>query len=104
MISANFIFLALGFNVLGTSFYVRKSLRDEVQPNLVTFALWALAPLLAFVAQITQGVGLVSLVTLIVGVNPAIILLVALRKPGAHWAISKFDIICGVLALVGLLA
>jgi hypothetical protein len=104
VIPSNFIYLGLCFNVLGTGLYLRKALRNEVQPNLVTFVFWALAPMLAFAAQFSKGVGLVSLPTLVVGVNPAIILLVSLRSPTAHWSIRRFDVTCGLISLVGLLA
>ncbi len=104
VIPPDFIFLALCFNILGTALYLRKALRNEVQPHLVSFIIWALAPLLAFAAQVAKGVGLVSLATLVVGVNPAIILLVSLRHPEAHWSVSKFDVACGIISLGGLLA
>ncbi len=103
MISPNFVFVALCFNVLGTSFYLRKSLKGEVRPHLVTFTLWTLAPLLSFAAQTTEGVGPVSFLTLVAGLNPALILLAALRKRDAHWAVTRFDIGCGCLSLAGIL-
>ena len=104
MLDSRFIYLALSFNVLGASLYVRKSLRNEIQPHVVTFLLWALVPLLAFVAQLADHVGQVSFLTLIVGLNPAVILAVSLRKSEAHWNVTRFDIVCGALSVLGLAA
>lgn len=102
MISPNFVLLALCFNIVGTAIYIRQSLKDEVQPHLVTFFLWALAPLVAYAAQVSQGAGIVALVTLVAGINPALIFAISLRRSGAHWSISTLDIVCGVLSLAGL--
>jgi len=103
MISANFVFVALCFNVFGTFFYLREILKGKVQPNLVTFTLWALAPFLSFAAQTTEGVGPVSFLTLVAGLNPALILLAALWKRDAHWGVTRFDFGCGCLSLAGIL-
>jgi hypothetical protein len=52
---------------------------------------------------LSQGVRLPALVTFIVGINPLAVLLVSLRRPDAHWSISKYDLTCGFLSLLGLL-
>ncbi|MEV0897939.1 hypothetical protein [Actinoplanes sp. NPDC049802] len=98
------MFLALCFNIVGTAIYVGQNLRGEVKPHLVTFFLWSLPPLVAFTAQLTEGAGVVSLVTLVAGLNPALIFVIALRRPDAHWSASLFDVICGLLSLIGILA
>jgi hypothetical protein len=102
LIDSRFIFLGLCFNFSGTIYYLRKALRREIKPHLVTWFLWALAPLIAFSAQTTENVGLPSLMTLMVGVNPALIFMVSVRDKEAHWSISKFDIVCGLLSLAGI--
>jgi hypothetical protein len=88
--------------MFGASWYGRKALRGEIKPHLVTFFLWALAPLVAFAAQVSSGAGATSLLTLVVGVNPAIIFSISIRRPDAHWSVSTFDVVCGALSLIGL--
>ncbi|GII65330.1 hypothetical protein Skr01_54150 [Sphaerisporangium krabiense] len=102
MIDPKFVFLALCFNVLGSAVYLRSALQNKIRPHLVTWFLWAVAPYLAFAAQMQEGVGLVSLVTLIAGINPTIIFLATLRSRDAHWSVSAFDLTCGALSIAGL--
>ncbi|MBO3748040.1 hypothetical protein J5X84_18355 [Streptosporangiaceae bacterium NEAU-GS5] len=101
MIDSRFVFVALCFNVLGTAVYLREALKGRVRPHPVTWFLWALAPGVAFIAQINDGVGLPALVTLMAGVNPLLIFLASIRNKAAQWSISSFDLLCGSLSIVG---
>lgn len=101
MIDSRFVFFALVFNVLGTSAYVRRALQGRVKPHLVTWSLWAVVPYIAFFAQISEGVHLPAFITLVAGVNPTCTLLVSMRSRSAHWRTSRFDVLCGFAAGVG---
>jgi len=59
--------------------------------------------MVAFSAQIKQGVGLLSLPTFMAGFNPALIFLASFVNKKAQWKLGKLDITCGVLAVLGLL-
>ncbi|MEK9178462.1 MAG: hypothetical protein AAB801_01630, partial [Patescibacteria group bacterium] len=63
MLNENFVYVGLFIASLGNIVYLIQTLRGKVQPNRVTWFLWALAPLIAFAAQIKQGVGVQSLLT-----------------------------------------
>lgn len=101
MIDPRFVFLALVFNFLGAGIYVRKALRGQVRPHLVTWSLWAVVPYLAFLAQLSEGVHLPAFVTLVAGISPTLTLLVSVRSRTAHWTTSRFDIGCGACAVLG---
>ncbi|SHN46393.1 hypothetical protein [Cryptosporangium aurantiacum] len=101
MIDPYFVFVALLFNILGTSVYVRKALQGRVKPHLVTWTLWAIVPYIAFVAQLSEGVHLPAFITLVAGVNPTLTLLVSMRSRSAHWRTSRSDFVCGVFAALG---
>jgi hypothetical protein len=102
LIPSYFVLLALCCNMVGTAIYARKCLRNEVQPHLVTFFLWAVAPFLVFAAQVSAKAGIVSIITLVMGMNPALIFVLSLRRPDAHWSVSRFDVACGLISLAGL--
>jgi len=103
MISDKFVILGAVLNLMGSSRYVWDVLKGRAKPNRVTFFLWALAPLIAFGAEIHEGVGLRSLMTFMVGFGPLIILLASFLNRGSVWKITTFDIVCGILSLLGLL-
>ncbi len=104
MINENFAFLGAAIFAFGSIGYFLDTLKGKVKPNRVTWFIWALAPLIAFVAQIRQGVGIhQSLLTFTVGFIPIIILAASFVNKKSYWKISKLDLICGVLSLLGLL-
>ena len=74
-----------------------------MKPNRVSFLLWSIAPFIAFAAQIKQGVGLESLMTFSTGFLPFIIFLASFVNKKAEWKLTRFDIICGVLSILGLI-
>lgn len=103
MIDEKFIFLAVAFNLIGSVSYLTDTLKGKAKPNKVSWSLWAIAPMIAFAAQVKQGVGLASLMTFAVGFGPVIIFLASLINKKAAWKITNFDLICGALSLLGLI-
>ena len=103
MINENFVYVGLFIASLGNIVYLTQTLRGKVQPNRVTWFLWALAPLIAFAAQINQGVGIQSLLTFSIGFFPLIIFLASFINKKAYWKITKLDIFFGSLSILGLI-
>lgn len=103
MIDEKFIFLAVILNLIGGLSYLIDTIKGKAKPNKVSWFLWGLAPMIAFVAQVKQGVGLSSLMTFTVGFSPIIIFFVSFLNKKAAWKITKFDLICGALSLFGLI-
>lgn len=102
MIDERFIFLAVGLNLFGGFSYLVDTLKGKTKPNKVSWLLWGVAPMIAFAAQLKQGVGLVSLMTFTVGFSPVIIFFASFINKKATWKITKFDLICGALSVIGL--
>ena len=103
MIDEKFVFLAAALIIIGDSTYLLDTIRGRIKPHKVTWFLWALAPFVAFAAQIDQKIGLTSLMTLAVGIIPIFIFITSFLNKKAYWKITAFDLICGVLALAGLI-
>ena len=72
-------------------------------PNRVGWSLWAMAPLVAFAAEVTQGVRLQSLITLSAGLGPLLVLLASFADRKAYWKLKPFDWYCAALSLIALL-
>ena len=102
MINENFIYLGAFIFSIGSISYIIDTFKGKTKPNRVTFLLWAIAPLIAFFSEISQGVGLQSLLPFIVGFFPLLIFLASFVNKKAEWKITNFDITCGVLSLLGL--
>lgn len=102
MINENFVYLAIVIGLVGGSSYLISTLRGKTKPNRVTWGIWALAPLIATYAAVQQGVGIQVATTFIAGFIPLLVFISSFVNKDAYWKISKFDIFCGVLALLGI--
>lgn len=102
MLSDKFVILAVAINIVGGFTYMRATVIGEAQPNRITWGLWALPALIAFAAEIHQGVGLQSLITLMVGVGPLILFLSSFFNKKSLWKLGRLDYICGGLSILGL--
>ncbi len=102
MIDPHFVLLGAFISLLGGLGYLIGTLRGTVQPNRVSWFLWALAPLVAFAAELQEGVGLQSLMTFMVGFLPLVIFLASFANRASAWQLTRFDFVCGVLSLAGI--
>ena len=102
MIDARFVFLAAFLSLVGAYGYLANTLRGTTSPHRITWSLWGLEGVLAFVVEVQQRVGLASLMTLMLGLIPLFVVAASFRNPRNAWRISRFDIGCGVISLLGL--
>ena len=102
MINENFALLGAAIFLFGSIGYLLETIQGKVKPNRVTWFLWALAPLVAFTAQIKQGVGIQSLLTLMAGLIPFVIFFASFINKNSYWKIGRLDIICGIFSILGL--
>ena len=102
MLNPNFVILGALIGFIGGLSYLVDTIRGKIKPNRVTWCLWALAPLIAFVAEIKEGVGMQSLMTFMVGFSPLLVFLASFVNKESIWKLRRFDFICGGLSLLGL--
>jgi len=102
MLHSNFIIIGTLIGAVGSVAYLIATVQGKVKPNRVSFLLWSVAPLIAFFAQIKQGVGLEALMTLSTGFLPFTVFIASFVNKQAEWKLTSFDLICGILCLVGL--
>jgi hypothetical protein len=103
VINDKFIFFALAITIFGNLTYLRDTLKGETKPNRVTWLLWGAAPLISYFSQKTSGGGIQTLYTLAIGVMPFVVLGASFLDKRAYWAITKFDIACGVMSVLALI-
>ena len=103
MLNQNFVIIGTLIGAVGAFAYLWNTIKGKVKPNRVSFLLWSIAPLIAFAAQIKQGVGLQSLMTFSTGFLPFLTFIASLTNKNAQWKLTKFDLVCGILSIVGLI-
>ncbi len=102
LLHSNFIIVGALIGAAGSLAYLRDTVRGRVRPNRVTFLLWSVAPMIAFSAQVGQGVGLEALMTFSTGFLPLMVFIASFSNRQAVWKLTRFDWICGVLSVAGL--
>jgi len=102
MLSQNFIIIGTLIGAVGSIAYLVDTVKGKVKPNRVSFLLWSIAPFIAFAAQIKQGVGLEALMTFSTGFLPLMTFMASFVNKKAEWKITRFDLICGLLSILGL--
>lgn len=103
MLNKNFVIVGTLISASGAFAYLWDTIRGKIKPNRVSFLLWSIAPMIAFAAQIKQGVGLESLMTFSTGFLPLLTLIASFANKKAEWKLTKFDLVCGFLSVVGLI-
>lgn len=102
MIDARWVGLAVALSLLGSLRFAGLTLRGRAYPNRVTFALWAAAPLIAFAAQVDDGVGGPAVLTLASGVGPLLVLAASFVSRHGAVRVTGFDVVCGAISVLAL--
>lgn len=103
MINSNFVIVGTLIRAWGSIAYLIDTVKGKIKPNRVSFLLWSIAPFIAFAAQIRQGVGIESLMTFSTGFLPLMIFIASFVNKKAEWKVTRFDLVCGFLSIVGLI-
>lgn len=102
MLDPKWVFVSAALGLAGSVRYAIATLVGTAQPNLVTWTLWAAAPLIAFCAQLDDGVGLPVVLTLAAGAGPAIVVVSALVTRHGRARLGVFDGACALIAALAL--
>lgn len=103
MLNEKFIILGALLSFYGGLSYLIDTIKGKAKPNRVSWFLWALAPMIAFAAEIQKGVGLTSLMTFMVGFNPTMIVLASFINKKAYWKLSKMDYLYGAISVFAII-
>jgi len=103
MLNQNFVFIGTIIGAIGSLAYLIDTVKGKVKPNRVSFLLWSIVPFIAFAAQVKQGVGLESLMTFSTGFLPLTTFIASFVNKKAEWKVTRYDLICGFLSIVGLI-
>ena len=97
------VILSATLGLSGAFVYIRDILSGKSKPNLVTWGLWALAPLIATGAAFSAHADVWATVRIFMsGFGPLLIVLTTLFFSKSYWKLSAFDYACGLLSLFAL--
>ncbi len=88
--------------LLGIGSYIINTVRGKTRPNRVTWILWALAPMIASVAALSDGVRWAILPVFMAGFGPLLVLIASFLNPRSYWKLQPFDYLCGLFSVLAL--
>lgn len=89
---------------VGAVVYMRDTLLGHTKPNRVTWAMWALAPLIGFAASLASGADIWAITRVFfAGFLPLLVLLTSFANAQSYWKITPFNWVCGSLSLAALI-
>ncbi|MFA6257499.1 MAG: hypothetical protein WC671_00605 [Candidatus Paceibacterota bacterium] len=102
MLPENIIYIGVIVSLIAYFFYFKNIFYGNTKPNLVSWILWALAPLIAVFFQLKAGAGLSVLPVFLAGFGPVVVIIVSLFRKNSIWEINRLDIVCGILSFLAL--
>lgn len=78
--------------------YIRSMFVGGTKPNRVSWLMWAIVPLIATAASLSNGVGWAVLPVFMAGFSPFLIFTASFFAKKAYWKLSTFDYFCGALS------
>jgi hypothetical protein len=94
--------IAVALRLTSSGQYAVAVLRRRARPNIVTWFLWGLTPMIAVAAQLDDRPGAEVLVTFVIGLGPLVVSAVALCTDRSASRLTPFTLLCGGAALVGI--
>ena len=97
------VILSVIISLSGAYAYIRDMLRGKSKPNLITWGLWFIAPLIATGAALSAHADYwVTVRTFTSGFGPLLIFGTAFFIPKSYWKLHPLDFICGALSVIAL--
>lgn len=87
----------------GGIYYAYLTFKGRVKPNKITWFFWSAFPMIAFAAQLSQGVGLVAWATFVAGAPPVLVLIGSLFNKDSYWGTRTIDYwfaVAGILSVI----
>jgi hypothetical protein len=97
------VILGLVAQFSGDFAYIRGTLTGRLKPNRISWLMWAVAPLIAFVAALADGVRWAALPVFGAGFGPLFVFIVSFKNPKSFWKLGYFDYLCGIFSLLALI-
>ncbi len=97
------VFIGVAVQIWGCYEYIKDMLAGRTKPNRVTWLLWSVAPLIATVASVADGVTWAAVPVFMSGFCPLIILICSFANKNAYWKLEKFDYLCGLFSVLALI-
>lgn len=99
----NLVFVGAAAQVFGIYLYIKDIFHGQTKPNLATWTLWFVAPMVATAAALSKGVRWSVLPLFLAGFGPLAVIVASIFNKRSYWHLRKLDYICAALSVAALL-
>lgn len=99
MLPIYFAYISVFTSIFSGFFYLRDTLKGKTKPNIASWFIWFLAPVIAGFLLLAKGYGIASLPIFMAGLTPFLVCIFSFWNKNAYWKMSRLDYICLVLSL-----
>ena len=98
------VILSVIISCLGSFAYFVDTIKGKSKPNRVSWAMWALAPLIATIVAVYSHADLWATSRIFMaGFVPLVVLLASFINPKSYWKLTFFDFVCGICSVLALI-
>ncbi|RJR31873.1 hypothetical protein C4569_01045 [Candidatus Parcubacteria bacterium] len=98
------VIIAVALSITGSSVYIRDTIKGKTKPNLVSWSMWALAPLISTCVAISAKADLWATARVFfAGFLPLLVVIIALINPKSYWKLTLFDLLCGACSFLAII-
>jgi hypothetical protein len=90
-------------NLFGAFSYIKETIGGGTKPNRMTWLLWSIAPLIATIAALADGVRWSVLPVFMSGFVPLLVFISSFVNKNSYWKLEKFDYLCGFFSVLALI-
>lgn len=98
-----FLLISAAIRLFGGAAYIRAILKGKARPNSLTWLLWGITPTITLFAALSVNDTSNLVVTAALALSPLAVSMVAIRKDRRSLKFDKFNSICAVLAVIGII-
>jgi len=89
--------------ILGNGRYALTAYRGSTRPNILSWSLWSVIPLIMFFAQRAGGTGSQSYLSLAVGLTPILVVFSAWLGTHLSYKVKPADLVCIAICVIALI-
>ncbi len=89
---------------IGVTAYIRDTIAGITKPNRVSWLIWSIAPLIATFAALDAKADIwATMRVFLAGFLPMLVLIASFINKNSYWKLTKFDLICGLFAILAII-
>ncbi|MEK7588510.1 MAG: hypothetical protein AAB438_01695 [Patescibacteria group bacterium] len=102
MLPQYFVYVAILTSSLAIYSYLKDVVKGKTKPNLASWFIWFLAPMVAAIVGWKNGAGISVLPVFLAGFIPFLVIVFSVFNKDSYWKLKKLDYVCLFLSFCAL--